>query len=1007
MPRTFSTAIQGEIDKQFAGEPMVVVEIAWNGTNFVAYSDRKLNGNSYPHPFVHSVGSFDTTQVVDGSSDSQTMNLVLNDIDGSIRAIIDSNDIHLRPVRAYLTFQGLPLSEKALMFEGVINSPIEWDESGRTLTMTLFSKLEDNEAGFTMEDGDFPYVPPSEANKPWPLVFGQVCNMEAVQVTALRKGFLAQGVGVPDPTINERLCQAQHLKCPNIMVADATDEDGNNDQRMSVTEGGILAFSMLAQSGGVTSSTTTTPFGQGTDPLNVRAGKVDPQCVQRRWAEICKIRQEQVAQEAYVVNPFTVRGGEEFPQGQTINIKIGDVRYEGVMTGESFLVSQTYHPQGPGGVNEITNPECMEIKDGSIGWRVKPNPGTLPDIEECEGGTGTGFTPDVVDGSGESWEYYNTFEKGDFIWLPPGSEVVLADESDLIHIVSLIPGIVDQVAAYRTYGDTTLLTEVDTSRYTVHVTDYGDYSDVTEIWLESPLSTIDDEDWDDRLFVSFTSNVGPNPVDTIEWLLATYTNLATDATSFAAVKSALTNYPSSFWVKDRPSVLQLITDIARQARCAAYIRDNTMYLVYLAEEPTSIKTLDESIILQETFRFDHTDTEDLQTRHLIKWREGQAGVNEEDETEFEFVLKHNIPKYGIFDHEEDYYTMNIEEVIKKSATFWMIRNANTWRRVHFETPVTQLNLDVFDCVTLDIAQFPTTKVVIESADYQIDSNTIKFTAWTPILSGTTNVYQWAWPAGQDEYAIFPRADAVDESGDGSGLTVIPPVGHPLRGGYDADTATLATDGDTYPSDVGDTFPTVVCKVATGAAIADAVEPVIEIVEPLAEKNFQEKMKDRETQGITYSSDGDDAETRVCGAPAYGGGCVYEVTVYYVTPQSVTENCSGGPCGPGGNPDTQAGQPCISSAQFFCHSFGSMSAATTFITQKQAEIDNLKAGCGNYKAGKSDPYQVKTTVKVITDSFGSSCPEIPEIGEQDNDTGESDKNPKDADSAGETHKPAVQ
>ena len=29
MPRTFNTAVQAEIDKQFAGEPMVIVEIEW------------------------------------------------------------------------------------------------------------------------------------------------------------------------------------------------------------------------------------------------------------------------------------------------------------------------------------------------------------------------------------------------------------------------------------------------------------------------------------------------------------------------------------------------------------------------------------------------------------------------------------------------------------------------------------------------------------------------------------------------------------------------------------------------------------------------------------------------------------------------------------------------------------------------------------------------------------------------------------------------------------------
>jgi hypothetical protein len=277
--RVFSPAIQGEIDRQYAGEPMVVVEVNWSGNAWVAYTDRKLNGGDYPFPYVVSTSNFDSTQVIDGSGDTQQTTVTMNDIDGTMRSLIDSLETHLRPVRLSLTFQGQALSAKALMFEGVINSPIVWDEGGRTFTFDVLSKLESAEAGFTMEDGDFPYIEPADRNKPWPLVFGQVCNMEAVQLRATRKGFLAEGVGVMDPTISERLCQAYHLKC-NI-----SNNEGSADGSINLHGGpgkeegaGGSPVTVIGDDGEIPQGNR--PGGSYT---NVRNGKEDEQCRNRRW----------------------------------------------------------------------------------------------------------------------------------------------------------------------------------------------------------------------------------------------------------------------------------------------------------------------------------------------------------------------------------------------------------------------------------------------------------------------------------------------------------------------------------------------------------------------------------------------------------------------------------------------------------------------------------------------------------------------------------------------------
>lgn len=975
--RTFSSAIQTELNKQYSGEPMVIAEIAWDGDQFIAYTDRKLNGENYPFPYIISLGSFDTTTIISGSGDSQNVNIVLNDIDGTLRDILDTQDIHLKPVRLYLIFQGLSINSKALMFEGVINSPIVWNESDRTLSFTVFSKLEDTEAGFSMEDGNFPYIPPEDRGKSWPLVFGEVCNMQAVKVTALRKGYLAQGIGIPDPTIDERLCQAYYLQCPLTTEILPVTSDAAG---WSLSSPGVPTAEEVQACNEAWASLNidTANIGFGSQYLNlcggsvlywptVRTGKPDPQCVTRKQNEICTILQEKQQQEQYVVNPFTIRGGENFPQGEEITIKIGEVRFIGIMTGESFLATSRHHPDE----DRINNPTCTETPEAGLGFREDDDYDNPPlSIAECESGGGV-YNEDVRGGASASWEYYESFEKGSFIWLPSGSEVILSNESNLVHIVSLLPGIVNQVAAYRTYGDTSLLTELDTSLYTVHLEDYGDYQ-TTEIWLDAPLSTIEGETWEDDIYVSFTSTIGPNPISIIQWLIEKYTNYTVDSTSFTSVSSKLANYPNNFFIKARPNVLDLIRDIAYQSRCAIFIRDNIVYVTYLSEEPTSVRTLTEDDILLGSFFFEHSDTEDLETKHEISWREGETGINQDDETEFSFTLKHNIPKYGVFSAKYDYYTYNIFELVEKSATFWTIRKGNTWRYIEFDTPVKHLDLDIFDCITIDTGQFPTTKVIIEEATYDADENKIHFRAWTPIRSGESSPYFWAWPSQQDYRVEFPLTP--QEEGDGIGITVIPPTDHPLHGGYSTDVA-LATSGDKYPSDLDDTLPTLSCKLATGSEVADDIEPAIEIQEPLAEENFRDKLAAMEAKGMNVN-DGDDKEGNgACGQPSSEQfGCEYEVRVLYVSPDTITTrqppdgNCkSAGPCEKGAN----NGRPCVGALWQMCHTFGALFAARFFQAGKKLEAERLWENCG-YSTGVKAVYAVGDPVGIECDGCADVC-----------------------------------
>lgn len=976
--RVFPTSIYGELNKRLATEPLMLLGVEWSEGEEVLYSDRKIDGEEYPYPFVISLGRFDTTTTLSGSSDTQTTSVILNDIDGSLKQITNTIDIHKRKASIYLCFAGLPVTEKVLLFSGQINSPIVWEESARTLGFDILSKIEDTEVAFSMEDSEyFPFVPPSDRNKVWPLVFGHVCHMQGVPVTALRKGFLAEGVGVKDPTIQERLCQAQKLKCASKEAPSDTNEPANN------TQGSGLAKIV--------------------GPNN-KQYVVDQQCVTRRFNEICGILFDQAQQDQYVKTQFEVRGGSQFPQNQIIEITINGVRFEGTMVGEEFTVAYVYHPA----LEEIDNPPCVEIKNSSRGFRHVPGAGSGfwtiggggstatyigPAIDtplKCTDGTGLGLRETVVDGAGASWEYYGRFEKGNFIWLPPGSNVFLTSESEIINIVSLIPGSVSEVAAYRNFGDTSLLVAVPTDLYTVETVDYEGY-DVVEVRLNRKLSLIEDQDWQDDIFISFESSVGPNPVDAIEYLVNKYTNLEIDTTTFDAVRTSLENYPANFYVKTRPSVLSLIKDIAYQFRCAIVVRNNIISLVYLSKEPLSVRTINQSQIIANTFRVSFTETEDLITRHEVTWRQTDAPVNKDDDPDFTFVLKQNIPKYGVNSESYEYFTQNTFETVLKSATFWMIRKCNTWKFVEFETTIKNLDLEIFDCIVLAVDEFPGTKAIIVDAKYNADSNTIQFKCWTPILSGTNSTYLWAWPALQNRHARFPLIGS-DQSGDGYEFIVRPPEDHPLAGGFDVDAAQVWSDGDIHPSDIDDDFPLFECDLATDADIAEDLEPIIEAFEPLAEKQFEDRQNEfgADETGGGGGGRNDKEEKGACGHNQDGQtGCVYEVRVTYVTPTLVGGNKGPEPPATCAGPCTgQTGIVCAGPLVQQCHSFSALFAASAYQSSTRAGIQHCPGGAVKGTVGVTSVYSVgKITAIPCGDCVFGECDTVPDSNAPGADSGE--------------------
>ena len=234
-----------------------------------------------------------------------------------------------------------------------------------------------------------------------------------------------------------------------------------------------------------------------------------------------------------------------------------------------------------------------------------------------------------------------------------------------------------------------------------------------------------------------------------------------------------------------------------------YIRDNVLYIIYLSAEPTSLRTLTESDIIANTFHIKLSASNDLVTKYIATWKATEAGVVSTDNVDNKLILKYNVNKYGINEETVDYYTQNIFSTILKSATFWLIRLANTWKQVEFDTPLTMLALDLFDCVTLNMAQLSAApiKTIITGIQYNNQENTIHFECLTPIRSGETDQYKFFWPADIDSASLFPPTAEEANAGAGYPFIVTPPIGHILRGGdvvLDDETHIILSAGDQYP-----------------------------------------------------------------------------------------------------------------------------------------------------------------------------------------------------------------
>jgi hypothetical protein len=832
--RNLSASALSKIREQYGSEPITILDIEWAQDSITQYADRDVQSIKGK---ILEVSSLDSVITISNSDDSQQITVTLDDSDGTIKSIMDSQDIHKTSVWVYQFFDGLSLVDRFLLFKGTINSPVSWRETDRSVTFTILSKIEDKEVGFSPEEGQFPFIPRELIGKTWPSCFGTPIDVPCVQINKAITGRTLCGVGIISGQ-NIHTSATTEGKPPDLREQSARAQYVNNLAN--------IYDQAASRSSGFKASGDKYIFAENEDYKNkASAYRDESNGVYRQITETvaqylqqlrcASLRRAGTLSDAEDTgegcNPLEILGGEDFPRG-TITLDINGGLFTGYFlgAGNEFKITSRTHPENEARATEqLSNDEslpagCAPVTPPGkhILWETQV-PSGMGNSSSNNGSSSGAYLPgglfDVF--RKDFYLFYNAptrrstsqNQRAIHFWADAGTTVTMAEDEPIYHVVSIVPGTVLQVKAFKDINGVRTLVNVPDDLWEDEIAVYGSISAV-QIKLARSLTTIDDQNWEgDSLYVTFESSVGPNIVDIVKYLIDTYTDLTYDSTSFDSVRTKLAPFPANFALLDRKNIVEALQEIAFQSRCSIRLINDVFYISYLAEEPTTVDTFYISDIESQSVEVELTSTEDLVTKYTVDWRVSYA----QDEMN-KIILRHNVAKYGIQEGSDEYYIYNQPDIIHKVATFWLIRKSNTWKHIRFNTFLHKMNVETFDAITLDLRDYIASspvKSIVEQSAFNSDNQTINFECWTPVKAGTMTPYLFAWPANVPATWVFPTNDEVDlglagGNNIGENATGELPIGDTSHldpsdifvGGINILFGPQTDRGDSHPSDIG-------------------------------------------------------------------------------------------------------------------------------------------------------------------------------------------------------------
>lgn len=333
---------------------------------------------------------------------------------------------------------------------------------------------------------------------------------------------------------------------------------------------------------------------------------------------------------------------------------------------------------------------------------------------------------------------------------PPGTTVT--EETCEIYCYNLLPSTLKGVYAYYQDENRRYLRPIPTRYFEDRSETFtGTTRTISPKFLifNTPLSEI--EGWEDKVYVSYESSVGPSIPSIIQHIAETYTDLSIDTTSFTSVTTAFgTKYPANFVVREQPDALALINQIAWESRLGVTIRDGNLHLTYLPAEPAlEGRGVTSDTIIVDTREITCDKTEDLVTRWDVTWRE--TGV--EDRPPEKLILRHNIDKHGLKIQTYDFLIFNRYDLVHKTMNFWLMRRSDQFKKIRADLVIDAINYHLLDGCTNAL-----NKGRVLEWSYNHSTGRVSVLVETGIIWGESTPYQYFWPAAIDSSIVWPSVD---------------------------------------------------------------------------------------------------------------------------------------------------------------------------------------------------------------------------------------------------------
>lgn len=773
MPKIITTTALNLIQQQTGTEPYYVVSINWGTGSLQYFSTRIDDKRSDFLVNILEVGTVQNRKNSDSRANVATVRVTFSDLDGLMKFSIDNRNVEGAPANLFLAFAGSSQGDWVPLVVGKTAGPIVWNESNRTFECSIETDLESENLGYSATLDDFSDMNPEAEGVPWPIMFGSCTHVPALHFKRRASTYLSTAIRLYLKPVYELTDSDRNITMrgnPNVLaytdvlpefnviyVEDSTSfpRDTNisikiedvifsgtfiDDHKFLVTGSNDPKYADLDVGSRVTDDDDEQNYYVLW--LDVFTPIVNHHCYFKapsgnEWSNFC-VRQE--GTKCWFRFPFVS------PQSPT----------NAVLMTSGYKIIEVYGITKCGMVDDVAG-AMNQLKIG-LGYR-KVTAGQSPY------GLLRKTLDDAADRAGNWWSAPPDAEVR--LWNPPSQDIYIASLVKL-DSVQFVYG----KRKVNVGGKTrTVFAIIPDSYYTVENGLFPITGQIpTGIVFSQALCDYAGQGWEDDIYVTGVSTIGPNPCDIIQWLLLNYTDIKFYVPSFEAVRSSLVNTPANFALFDKRDALKVAQEIAYQARCALifdlggvaieflpssngpwgnYTEDNVKNVVLNYTETKEVKTRFVASFAP-TYKDDHhlDRSKELDIRKFERILKSLVPSNIRRRSETQYItVYNNVNKYGVKTQEESAYIFNTYNAVLSFAEFWGFRQSNVWRTIQFDTWLPGTFLQPFDVILLNLALLNQINVpaVVDSVSFDPKTRVTTIQATIPIRVGEGSIAAGFWP----------------------------------------------------------------------------------------------------------------------------------------------------------------------------------------------------------------------------------------------------------------------